>query len=85
MSTASMSIRPAKPRSYSKWFVNALTIVLCILWAIPILWAIVVSLRPRSDALGRGRHLVRPVPDDRKLSDRQRACPRFSRASRTVG
>ena len=45
---------PAKPISTSKWALNALTIALCILWAIPILWAIIVSLRPREDALGRG-------------------------------
>lgn len=54
MSHAATAIRPAKPRSTSKWFVNALTIALCIMWAIPVLWAIVVSLRPRNDALGRG-------------------------------
>ena len=38
----------------SKWLVNLLTIVLCILWAMPIVWAIIVSLRPPDDPLGRG-------------------------------
>lgn len=38
----------------SKWLVNLLTIALCILWAMPIVWAIIVSLRPPDDPLGRG-------------------------------
>lgn len=38
----------------SKWLVNLLTIALCILWAMPIVWAIIVSLRPPDDSLGRG-------------------------------
>jgi len=38
----------------SKWLVNLLTIALCILWAMPIVWAIIVSLRPPGDPLGRG-------------------------------
>ena len=54
MTQAVLSARPRKPISTSKWLVNALTITLCIVWAIPILWAIIVSLRPREDALGRG-------------------------------
>lgn len=38
----------------SRWLVNLLTIGLCILWAMPILWAIIVALRPLNDPLGRG-------------------------------
>ncbi len=44
---------PRRPRT-GRWLLNALTIGLCLLWAVPILWAIVVSLRPPNDALGRG-------------------------------
>lgn len=36
------------------WAVNVFTITLCILWAIPIVWATIVSLRPPDDPLGRG-------------------------------
>lgn len=36
------------------WLVNALTAFMALLWAIPILWALIVSFRPPSDALGRG-------------------------------
>lgn len=54
MSNTVSILHPAKPMSTSQWFVNALTIGLCILWIIPILWAMVVSLRLRDDALGRG-------------------------------
>lgn len=36
------------------WALNALTIGLCLLWALPLVWAIVVSLRPPDDPLGRG-------------------------------
>ena len=36
------------------WAVNALTVVLCALWATPIIWTVVVSLRPPDDLLGRG-------------------------------
>ena len=44
----------ARKAKWGTWIVNALTVVLCILWAVPILWAVVVSLRPPDDALGRG-------------------------------
>ena len=42
------------PRPWSVWGVNLLTVVLALLWAIPILWATVVSFRPPSDNLGHG-------------------------------
>jgi sn-glycerol 3-phosphate transport system permease protein len=40
--------------SRSEWLVTGLTIVLCVLWAIPIVWAGIVSLRPPNDDLGVG-------------------------------
>lgn len=42
------------PRPWGAWGVNLLTIVLAVLWAIPILWATIVSFRPPNDNLGRG-------------------------------
>lgn len=45
--------RPGRPK-LGRWFVNALTIGLCLLWALPLVWAIIVSLRPPNDPLGRG-------------------------------
>ncbi|MCC6615785.1 MAG: carbohydrate ABC transporter permease [Anaerolineae bacterium] len=35
------------------WFVNGLTILLAIMWAVPIIWTIIVSFRPPSDPLGQ--------------------------------
>lgn len=51
--TAETPHRPGKPR-LGRWFVNGLTIILCLLWALPLVWAIIVSLRPPNDPLGRG-------------------------------
>lgn len=39
-------------KSWRNWVINGFTIVLCLLWAVPILWATVVSFRPPDDALG---------------------------------
>lgn len=54
LDSASSISQPAGRAQYTAWLVNALTIGLCILWAIPILWAIIVSLRPPDDNLGPG-------------------------------
>jgi sn-glycerol 3-phosphate transport system permease protein len=45
---------PHKKVTWGQWLVNALTIILCVLWAIPIVWTIIVSFRPADDTLGRG-------------------------------
>lgn len=34
--------------------VNALTIIICLLWIVPIVWAVIVSFRPPGDTLGIG-------------------------------
>src|SRR5690606_27557471 len=39
---------------WSGWLTTAVTIALAVLWAVPIAWAAVVSLRPPGDSLGRG-------------------------------
>jgi sn-glycerol 3-phosphate transport system permease protein len=49
-----VSIPVHKPIPWGTWLLNALTLVLAVLWAVPIFWTIVVSLRPPADALGRG-------------------------------
>ncbi len=46
--------RPAGRSRAGQWLVNGLTVGLCVLWAIPIVWAVIVSLRPPNDPLGRG-------------------------------
>jgi sn-glycerol 3-phosphate transport system permease protein len=43
-----------KPLPWSRWFINGLTFTLCILWAVPIVWATIVSFRPPIDDLGAG-------------------------------
>lgn len=44
----------ARPRHWGHWLINAITLVLCVLWAVPIVWTIIVSFRPPNDDLGRG-------------------------------
>jgi len=46
--------RAVSRRSWGRWGVNLISIVLAVLWAVPILWATVVSFRPPDDDLGRG-------------------------------
>ena len=45
-------------RSWKDWVsrssLTIVTIVLAVLWAIPLLWLIVASLRPPDDPMGRG-------------------------------
>jgi sn-glycerol 3-phosphate transport system permease protein len=41
-------------RHWRRWGVSAITIGLAALWAVPIIWATIVSFRPPSDDLGRG-------------------------------
>lgn len=36
------------------WLANLLTLLLSILWAVPVLWALVASLRPANEPIGRG-------------------------------
>ena len=36
------------------WLLGLLTAVIAILWAVPLLWAVVASLRPANNPLGRG-------------------------------
>ncbi len=43
-----------QPRHWGRWLVNAITVGMCIVWAVPIAWAIIVSFRPPNDDLGRG-------------------------------
>lgn len=50
---AAVTRSSARKVKWGTWIVNALTVVLCILWAVPIIWAVVVSLRPPDDPLGR--------------------------------
>ena len=38
----------------SNWLANLLTVLLSILWAVPVLWALVASLRPANEPIGRG-------------------------------
>lgn len=40
--------------SWTNWLVSAITIALGLVWAVPIAWATIVSLRPPGDSLGRG-------------------------------
>jgi len=58
VTTATSASRTARlPWSRARWgiwFVNGLTILLAILWAVPIIWTIIVSFRPPSDLLGQG-------------------------------
>ncbi|NLF78443.1 MAG: carbohydrate ABC transporter permease [Chloroflexi bacterium] len=43
-----------RSRPWSHWLVTGITALLCALWAVPIIWALIVSFRPPSDSLGRG-------------------------------
>ena len=45
---------PPQKIAWGKWLINIVTVVLCTVWAIPIIWTIIVSFRPPSDTLGRG-------------------------------
>ena len=45
---------PFKKPAWGQWLVNIMTVVLCMMWVIPIVWTIVVSFRPPDDTLGRG-------------------------------
>lgn len=36
------------------WLLNLMTLLLVVMWAAPVLWALVASLRPASEPLGRG-------------------------------
>ena len=47
---------PARGRwsRVGRWLLGLVTAVIAILWAVPLLWAIVASLRPASNPLGRG-------------------------------
>ncbi len=49
-----MNSRMTDRRRWGLWAVNALTVILCVLWAIPMVWATIVSFRPPDDDLGRG-------------------------------
>ena len=57
MATTLNTSQPYKPPfrfAFGKHLPTALTVVLTLLWAVPIVWATVVSFRPASDSLGRG-------------------------------
>ena len=41
-------------RPWGQYLLNGFTGVLAILWAVPLLWAIIVSFRPPDDSLGKG-------------------------------
>lgn len=43
-----------KPIHWETIVVNIVTIVVCLIWLVPILWAVVVSFRPPGDPLGAG-------------------------------
>jgi sn-glycerol 3-phosphate transport system permease protein len=45
---------PVRPHAWSVWLLNAVTVALCAVWAVPIVWATVVSFRPPNDSLGPG-------------------------------
>lgn len=52
--TTNNAARPARRRNFSSGLVTLATAVMCVLWAMPLLWAVVVSTRPLNDPLGRG-------------------------------
>lgn len=52
--TTNNAARPARRRNFSSGLVTLATAIMCILWAVPLLWAVVVSTRPLNDPLGRG-------------------------------
>lgn len=57
MTTNVRSLLPGKRGSvvpWSEWLINGSTAGLCVLWAIPIIWTLIVSFRPTDDQLGRG-------------------------------
>ena len=41
-------------KKLSDWLTTLLTIILSILWSIPVLWTLVASFRPSSDPMSRG-------------------------------
>jgi len=43
-----------KQISWEIWLVNVGTGLLALLWAVPIVWALIVALRPPDDSLGKG-------------------------------
>lgn len=42
------------PLPWGIWSLNLLTFALCLLWLVPLLWAVIVSFRPPNDTLGIG-------------------------------
>jgi len=52
--TTHSAAHPARRRNISSGLVTLATAAMCILWAVPLLWAVVVSTRPLNDPLGRG-------------------------------
>ena len=52
--TTNNAARPARRRNFSSGLVTLATAIMCVLWAVPLLWAVVVSTRPLNDPLGRG-------------------------------
>ncbi len=50
-----MSTKATTPwQKVQNWFLNGLTLLLGVLWSVPVLWAVVVSFRPADDPLKRG-------------------------------
>ena len=53
-----MSISISSPGRLMKklrdWTINLLTTFLALLWSVPVIWAIIASFRPASDAMSRG-------------------------------
>ena len=43
-----------KRQTPMEWFVTGITVLLAVLWAVPIIWAVIVSFRPPDDDLGVG-------------------------------
>jgi sn-glycerol 3-phosphate transport system permease protein len=47
-------MRTLKRQTPLEWIVTGITVLLAALWAVPIIWALIVSFRPPNDDLGAG-------------------------------
>lgn len=51
------TLNPTSPRMFQRvghWLTNLLAIFLAVLWSVPVIWALIASFRPASDAISRG-------------------------------
>ena len=45
---------PRRPIRWSTWLVNGVMVLICVLWVVPVVWAAIVSFRPKDDVLNTG-------------------------------